>query len=545
MEYLREKENLTQYDVDRANALLDIEMKRIALEEAENNKTSMRLRRDSQGNYSYQFVADQDAINEAKESLTEAERNLYDLDKEKFISTSQEMEAYLAEQYERWINADAEGKKIIEEETRKMLESMGIEGQTAYSNLAQSSQMAADSLGLNIGEISDDYMNNLFPQMDTSIAKTFGLGQSAEEAGEKFGSVFDSAVVKLKEVGDTYESEKSSIEESSGVFFNTIGNNASEAKDAVNDLNTATGDLINVLNTEIDTGKGIYDAMAVLKTSFSDAAAGAANVVTAITNMVKAWNDVELKDIKAEMPNGTKFTDDVGDVNYQDPEHTPLSPGENGDDVDPYIGKAIKWKGKIIPFNVDHNGQQYGPSTEYQLYGVSIADINKIPDSNARSQMLHPYWKVLYKNGVGDYLVQNQKSNYTGWVKKNDMSSFDTGGYTGEWNDTRGRLAMLHQKELVLNAQDTPRMLEAINITREMQNFIEAMRSHSIKDLMFNELELSFAKAAQALNQATEAIQQQVQIEANFPDVRDAKEIEEALNNLVNMASQYAYRSKR
>jgi hypothetical protein len=37
---------------------LDIEKARIALEEAQNNKTNMRLKRDSQGNYSYQYVAD-------------------------------------------------------------------------------------------------------------------------------------------------------------------------------------------------------------------------------------------------------------------------------------------------------------------------------------------------------------------------------------------------------------------------------------------------------------------------------------------------------
>ena len=47
------KKKLTQYDVDRANALYDIKLKEIALEEAQQNKSQMRLRRDSSGNYSY------------------------------------------------------------------------------------------------------------------------------------------------------------------------------------------------------------------------------------------------------------------------------------------------------------------------------------------------------------------------------------------------------------------------------------------------------------------------------------------------------------
>jgi hypothetical protein len=38
-------------------------------------------------------------------------------------------------------------------------------------------------------------------------------------------------------------------------------------------------------------------------------------------------------------------------------------------------------------------------------------------------------------------------------------------------------------------------------------------------------------------------LEQQVSIEAHFPNVSDHNEIEEALNNLINTASQYAYRS--
>jgi hypothetical protein len=39
-----------------------------------------------------------------------------------------------------------------------------------------------------------------------------------------------------------------------------------------------------------------------------------------------------------------------------------------------------------------------------------------------------------------------------------------------------------------------------------------------------------------------EALEQQVHIEASFPGVQDRNEIEEAFNNLVNRASQYANR---
>ena len=52
-------------------------MKQIALEEAQANKSSMRLRRDAQGNYSYQFVADENATAEAQQELLALQNELY------------------------------------------------------------------------------------------------------------------------------------------------------------------------------------------------------------------------------------------------------------------------------------------------------------------------------------------------------------------------------------------------------------------------------------------------------------------------------------
>jgi hypothetical protein len=40
----------------------------------------------------------------------------------------------------------------------------------------------------------------------------------------------------------------------------------------------------------------------------------------------------------------------------------------------------------------------------------------------------------------------------------------------------------------------------------------------------------------------TSALEQNVHIEASFPNATDHNEIEEAFNNLVNLASQYANR---
>ena len=59
LKILKEKDKLTEYDLERAKSMLEVEKARMALEDARNNKTKMRLRRDSQGNYTYQYVADE------------------------------------------------------------------------------------------------------------------------------------------------------------------------------------------------------------------------------------------------------------------------------------------------------------------------------------------------------------------------------------------------------------------------------------------------------------------------------------------------------
>jgi hypothetical protein len=52
------------------------------------------------------------------------------------------------------------------------------------------------------------------------------------------------------------------------------------------------------------------------------------------------------------------------------------------------------------------------------------------------------------------------------------LAGYDTGGYTGDWGN-EGRLAMLHQKEIVLNASDTENFLRAVEIVREIAGVID------------------------------------------------------------------------
>ena len=92
---------------------------------------------------------------------------------------------------------------------------------------------------------------------------------------------------------------------------------------------------------------------------------------------------------------------------------------------------------------------------------------------------------------------------------------------------------MLHKKELVLNANDTNNMLNAITILRDITANLGAT--------LLNKMAAISAGNPSSIGQDLSAsgMEQNVIINAEFPNATSSKEIEDALNNLVNRASQH------
>ena len=111
--------------------------------------------------------------------------------------------------------------------------------------------------------------------------------------------------------------------------------------------------------------------------------------------------------------------------------------------------------------------------------------------------------------------------------------SFDTGGYTGAWGP-EGKLAWLHQKELVLNAADTENILASVGILRQIANTIDLNALTSAGGFI--------SLMSSGISGNRETLQQEVHIEASFPAVTDKNQIEDAFTDLVNLAAQYANR---
>jgi hypothetical protein len=72
--------------------------------------------------------------------------------------------------------------------------------------------------------------------------------------------------------------------------------------------------------------------------------------------------------------------------------------------------------------------------------------------------------------GNGKYWDRDKVLEYV--YGKSNISTYRSGGYTGEWGPS-GRLAVLHEKELILNSDDTLNFLNAAEILRRVSDRID------------------------------------------------------------------------
>ena len=186
----------------------------------------------------------------------------------------------------------------------------------------------------------------------------------------------------------------------------------------------------------------------------------------------------------------------------------------------------------------------YDDGTEGAYYSsVAKQRENKRKDTGDTNSV--PTWRLTrlfeaYEEGDPDarFIVESVyqgKANYTDDFLR--QYGFRTGGYTGDWSG-EGRLALLHQKELVLNQQDTQNMLGAIELLRSI---VDTVEYNVLKQASENSSNLGILK--DMVNKG-ETFEQNVHIDAQFPNVTRSHEIEDALNNLMNTASQRVLRRK-
>lgn len=541
----REGNKLSQYDLDILNAKYQVLQAQMALEDAQNAKNQIQLVRDSQGNWNYQYTANQDDIANAQQNLLDAENDWYNIAKQQvtdvtgeIVSTWKECQDKIKDIYSDMTLTDEERSaqaqeiykyytekiKYLEEEKQNAIADMTEAGN---KNLIDNAIITGDTI-TDLTGITTEELKQLVADSGESIADI--LMKNSEQLKEIAGNNTD----LIDKFNNTYAKDLDDMTQNTTNFEDELRKLLDQAqrdfdnyKDKVQNVASETGTTLDNLAQETDK---VSEATDQLRERGDEAKDTLWNMIDAAQNASDGyltlaqsiWDTVEA--LRALASQQAQFA------------ASSSSKGNSSKGYDPntdYSG--------VIMDGIANGWLEYG-SKEYKE--LTSQRENKIDDMGLTKEYFGTRGDAAdnrYKDStsVGQYKSEEE------WKKKMQalgVPGFATGGYTGIFDDAK--LAFLHQKELVLNQSDTENILAAVQAVRTIGTDL----FKSIEKSLDGNAIAAMALMGQKLNPVATApiqdsIEQTVHIDkVEFPNVTSRTEIEEAFISLTNDAAQWARR---
>lgn len=528
MKMLEEKGELTQYDIDRAEKEYEIALKQIALQEAQQNKSKMRLKRDANGNYSYQFVSDEDSIRQAQQELADAQNSLYNFDKDAYNNNLNEMYSVWSEFQEKIAQAYkdyADDQDALQEHITLLQEQYGEKinylteqnlnirtnlTDSAFNDLANLYNVDVSNFQNMTDEEKDLIMNNLIPEWTSGVQQM--IDKFSGEGG--FEQTCQETFDKLKEAAQEYVQNIDNISQ-------TNQRASDEAYDEGQKLLQESNQLIDSAKQEYQAIGDVVNQVKELIAAYRQAKSEAIGATKAAYDFIQAKNAKDAAQAAEEQRRAEEAARAAAAANSSSGSGSSSSSSDSGSGASK---DGVASVGDVVGYNGKYYYDSYGKAPAGSKYS-GVSDGVVIDKMNDNSYGVHIH------SADGKY-------GDLGWVKKSQLFGYDTGGYTGTWGED-GRLALLHQKELVLNKDDTANMLSAINVLRGIVT--------KIGDKVFNNTSYLLSTIGSSITAPKDSstLEQTVYITAKFEGQTEASQIETALKNLVNTASQRAYRNNK
>lgn len=541
----REGNKLSQYDLDILNAKYQVLQAQMALEDAQNAKNQIQLVRDSQGNWNYQYTANQDDITNAQQNLLDAENDWYNIAKQQvtdvtgeIVSTWQECQDKIKDIYSDMTLTDEERSaqaqeiykyysekiKYLEEEKQNAIADMTEAGN---KNLIDNAIITGDTI-TDLTGITTEELKQLVADSGESIADILmkNSEQLKEIAGnntdliDKFNNIYAKDLDDMTQNTTNFEDELRKLLDQAQRDFDNY-------KDKVQNVASETGTTLDNLAQETDK---VSEATDQLRERGDEAKDTLWNMIDAAQNASDGylelaqsiWDTVEA--LRALASQQAQFA------------ASSSSKGNSSKGYDPntdYSG--------VIMDGIANGWLEYG-SKEYKE--LTSQRENKIDDMGLTEEYFGTRGDAA-DNRYKDSTSVGQYGSKEEWKKKMQalgVPGFATGGYTGIFDDAK--LAFLHQKELVLNQSDTENILAAVQAVRTIGTDL----FKSIEKSLDGNAIAAMALMGQKLNPVAttpiqDSIEQTVHIDkVEFPNVTSRTEIEEAFISLTNDAAQWARR---
>lgn len=541
---LKSRDKLTKYDVERAEKLLDIETARQALKDAQNNNSKMRLTRDSQGNYSYSYVADEDAINEAEQKLADAQNSLYNFDKDQYSQNLSDMYS-IYEEYMNKMKEIATNQNLDEKERQRQLTELTQKYQEYITGLTQDNEQIRSNL-------ADSTFQNYFANQEIARDTTSSNYQEFMDYCEKAGLSFDATTGKMTtDISSLSEESKNKLKDF-GLAFDEQTNALKVNWKGMTDSNKL--DFSNCINTNVTLWDSAMQSMI--------------NKINTDENSFKNMSVKALDEIKQAQINYNKEVEAtkaaIGGIDFTKVNEGSTTWKSYMDSINTSSGQiASKYQQQATELiNLNEKAKLYKEQWDQILADIkeSVKQSQQIQTSQANNATKDDIKGSTTKvttavgttggaaagaaiggaiGGPVGALAGGLLGAGLGALGGFLFGRFDTGGYTGNWTDSaadkkNGKLAILHEKELVLNAEDTKNILAAVDTVRSISDSLRGQALETANSYT-SDLDTTAPIVTQPI---TQSVQQDVHIDATFPNVTDHNEIELAMNNLMNTASQ-------
>ena len=643
---LQETTQLSKYELEIQQAKYDLLLAQIALEEAQNAKSTVRLSRDSEGNFGYVYTADQNKIDDAQQAVDDADNKLYNLSlegqqqyTEKYLQAEQAMYEELKQLQQDYLDGNIASEEEYELRKSQIQEHyLGPEGiLTTYSKLYNvavqtDANATADYWGQEYGRMTQDTeawktaVNDYLLEIDDQIEEWKNVQTTAnDEVGGALNNskkatedlttesrnlrdtindevipAISDEIDAVREQTDAYADQRQKLldliatyedylkELDATISVNSIGFDKDTDYSALMNEYLSKGgktsddtykQLLTQRNAKIDwlktqgKDKSYWGTYGDETTDMYDRLLGGENWINSKGQNMQDWFKTDyvddsklteifealgvpieeiqtlLTDLKAssdstgEKIDATKdtiqtSTDNINTKISETTESVNTKASEIGDSINTKVSETSENLNNTFNETKDILNEDINVFRDETIN--AFENISQIVENGIESivnSVNEAAGEISSSVGSGFSEVRGEISGLQSQINSlrssqsiYGLTSFDTGGYTGSWGP-EGKLAMLHEKELILNENDTSNLLSTISFIRELVNMIDAQAASAS---LFNLI------STPSPNPNANTLEQKVEITAEFPNVNDRYEIEEAFNNLVNRASQYA-----
>lgn len=527
--------DLSEYDLKIMEAKYNMTLKQIALEEAQNAKSKVRLVRGANGNYNYLFTADEADINSKQQEYLKAMQDYYNIAKN-------QTENITGEIISLWQEMSEEIRKIYEDDTlnaeqrQNAINEIQAYYQKKYADLAKMQTDAAKDM--------KDAGNSALAEQQKAANK---YGDDTSETAQNFQKNFQRILEEMggnaNDFNSAYSDQLINLVAIEGSFTETTAEMFAKLNEALTKYKGNIGNISNEIGVSYDQLSDKVDRLTQANEELQNKATSAIDEI---------WNKIsELQDVTEAQAAWTKEIYNTIAAIQKLASETATAVQKYNEAVSSInkLGATGSWSG-----GSGSGGSGSGTGSGYQGGSTNTSTTTSSAGTYYWIQndtIVSRYFKkkedaIAWINARPEYGLNRSTTLKSGsFLDYSNSTSgrimkYASGGYTGDWGSD-GRLAVLHQKELVLNQEDTKNMLAAVQNIRELApSMIAEMRarisgtaaaSQSLFGSRYSGMRSAFDRKATELAQS-------VQINADFPGVRDAIEIKEALESLVQTSAQ-------